>query len=95
MVAVADRKAVAQAGETARAGAPNLSVPTLLLVAGADRLVEPEGSRAFAARAPAELATLKWYDGLFHELFNESAAERQLVLDDLADWLAPFAQTAR
>lgn len=86
---------LAQAGETARAGAPNLSVPTLLLVAGADRLVEPEGSRAFAARTPAELTTLKWYDGLFHELFNESAAERQMVLDDLAEWLTPLAQAPR
>ena len=76
-----------QAGQRARHAAADLAVPTLLLVAGDDRLVRPEGSRAFAAAAPAERLSLHWYDGLFHELFNEAEPARQRVFADLEQWL--------
>jgi len=76
------------AGERARRDAGSLTVDTLLLVAGSDRLVNPAGSRAFAERAPAQRMTLHWYAPLFHELFNERAPERARVLDDLDAWLA-------
>jgi alpha-beta hydrolase superfamily lysophospholipase len=76
------------AGEGARSAAAGLSVPTLLMVAGADRLVNPEGSRAFSRAAPEGLLTLRWYDDLFHEIFNEREAQRLAVLADLEQWLA-------
>ena len=75
------------AGSEATQRVQALSVPTLLLVAGADRLVRPDASRTFADRAPASMLTLKWYDGLYHELFNEQADDRAQVLVDLAAWL--------
>ncbi len=75
------------AGEAARKAAPTLAVPTLLLVAGDDRLVDPAGSRQFAASAAARWLTLHWYDSFYHELFNEITASRQRVLDDLDRWL--------
>jgi len=75
------------AGSEALQGADALAVPTLLLVAGADRLVRAEASRAFAERAPAQLLTLRWYDTLYHELFNEQSEDRARVLTDLAAWL--------
>ena len=75
------------AGEQARQAAGTLAVPTLLQVAGADRLVSPEGSRVFARAAPENLLTLRWYDRLFHEIYNEQATDRRPVLADLDDWL--------
>jgi len=68
-----------------RAGA--LAVPTLLLVAGDDRLVPIAGIHRFAQRAPHELLDERVYDGLWHELFNESEPARSRVLAELGAWL--------
>ena len=75
------------AGESARADAPRVTVPTLGLVAGADALVAPRGSREFFDRLPPGVGTLHWYDDLYHELFNEREPDRTRVLDDLCAWL--------
>lgn len=77
-----------EAGEAAVRDAAKLNVPTLLQVAGDDRLVDPAGADAFAAAAPAGLCTLKRYDALWHEIYNEREPDRAVVLADLKDWLA-------
>lgn len=70
------------------AGTAALTCPVLMLVAGDDRLVDAQGSaRLFAKLDPAR-ATLHRYPALYHEIFNETAAERQRVFDDLRAWLA-------
>jgi alpha-beta hydrolase superfamily lysophospholipase len=79
--------AIFTAGQGALATAPALSVPTLLQVAGSDSVVRPEKSRQFAEATPEGLATLHWYDGLFHEIYNELPAHRARVLAHLQDWL--------
>ena len=79
-----------RAGERARALAHTLEVPTLLLVAGSDRLVDPAGSRAFFEKAPEGRAQLRWYEDMRHEIFNETAERRARVLADLGDWLERF-----
>lgn len=73
------------AGAHVVARAAGWRTPTLLLYAGADRCVSPEGSAAFAARAPAAFVTTHAYPALFHEILNEP--ERGAVLDTIADWL--------
>jgi alpha-beta hydrolase superfamily lysophospholipase len=78
---------ILDAGVQARRDAAKLAVPTLLLVAGDDHLVDPMGSREFAEAAPKELVTLRWYDGLYHEIFNEREPDRARVLRDLRDWI--------
>jgi len=78
---------LADAGAAARRDATRFTVPTLLLVAGADALVDARGARELSAALPAGVGTLHWYDGLYHELFNEREPDRSLVLDDLAAWL--------
>lgn len=80
------------AGERARAQAASLSIPTLLMVAGGDRLVDPEGSRAFSSTAPSELLALRWYDASFHEIFNEAEPLRSQVLEDLGQWLSALGE---
>lgn len=60
-------------------------VPTLLMYAGADQLVNPAGSRAFEAAAPRELVTSRCFEEHFHEIFNELDSEP--VFDSLRQWL--------
>ncbi len=78
---------IVDAGNCARRDAANLRVPTLLLVAGADRLVNPSGAREFAQALPPQNVTMHWYEGFYHEVFNEPPAARARVLDDLRAWL--------
>lgn len=69
----------------AHARAAQLTVPTLLLVAGADRLVDPSGSAAFHARLQPGVGTLLRYPALYHEIFNE--LDKDQVFADLHGWL--------
>jgi len=50
--------------------APDWKVSTLLAYAGDDRLLNTEGSRKFAANAPAKVVTAHRYDHLWREIFN-------------------------
>jgi alpha-beta hydrolase superfamily lysophospholipase len=74
------------AGAAARRDASALRTRTLLQVAGDDRLVDPRGSRELADAAPADVLTLHWYEGLWHEIYNEAEPARSRVLADLRDW---------
>ncbi len=76
---------IADAGPCVLAHASRWTVPTLLLYAGADKLVAPRGSRAFAAAAPAQVVTARCFDALYHEVFNELDARP--VYDQLRRWL--------
>jgi alpha-beta hydrolase superfamily lysophospholipase len=77
-----------ESGPHCIAKAAQLAVPTLLLAAGADRLVDADGSRAFAAAARTTgVLTVRVFDGLCHELFNEAEPARGEVLSQLARWL--------
>jgi alpha-beta hydrolase superfamily lysophospholipase len=79
---------IVTAGEAAIRDAGKLTVPVLVQAAGDDKLVDPDGSREFAAAVPAGLCTLKIYDGLWHEIYNEREPDRSVVLGDLADWVS-------
>lgn len=82
---------IAAAGPATVAAAVQWRTPTLLMYAGADRLVNPSGSRAFAVTADASsdvkhgTVTAKCFDDLYHELFNEIDAD--LVFETLKSWL--------
>lgn len=74
-----------RAGAEVLANAHEWVLPTLLLYAGSDLLVDPEGSRELARLVPPEVLTTQAFEGLFHEIFNEP--ERDLVLAALQHWL--------
>ena len=76
---------IAQAGAASVAAAPAWKVPTLLMYAGDDRLVNPSGSRAFAAAAPRTVVTSQCFDAMYHEIFNEPDAD--VVYKALRVWL--------
>jgi alpha-beta hydrolase superfamily lysophospholipase len=64
--------------------AANLQVPTLMAVAGDDRLVDSAAALEFAHAAGARVE-LKVYQGLFHEMYLEP--ERERVVSDIVSWL--------
>lgn len=76
---------LADEGAAVQAAAPAWQVPTLLLYAGDDRLVNPAGSRAFAEAAPPAIVSSACFPALYHEIFNERDAEP--VFDALRGWL--------
>jgi lysophospholipase len=71
----------------AQADAPRLEAPMLMLVGGADRVVDPAGSRSFFDHVPAELRDEVWFDQGYHEIFNEAEPLRSEVLAALTGWL--------
>ena len=68
-----------------RASAGLLKVPTFMPVAGADQLVDPAASVAFA-RAAGSIVELSVYDKLFHELYFEP--EKDEVIADVVRWMS-------
>jgi len=66
---------------------PDLTLPLLVQHGTADTLADPAGAQVIADHAGSQDLTLKLYDGLFHEVFNEPENDRVLV--DLVEWLQP------
>jgi alpha-beta hydrolase superfamily lysophospholipase len=84
---------IADDSAAVRAAASGWVLPTLLLYAGADKLVNPAGSRAFAAAAPPAVLSSQCFEPLYHEIFNEAEPGRSQVLAALRAWLdARFAR---
>lgn len=76
---------IAEGGPAVIARAAQWSVPTLLMYAGDDRLVDPAGSRAFAAAAPPQVVTSHCFEGAYHEIFNEP--DNEAVFATMHEWL--------
>jgi alpha-beta hydrolase superfamily lysophospholipase len=67
------------------AGAEKINLPFIVLQGSDDKLVDPEGAQLLYEKAASKDKTLKVYEGLYHEVFNEP--ERDLVLKDVEYWL--------
>jgi alpha-beta hydrolase superfamily lysophospholipase len=82
---------IATAGPATVVQAAQWHTPTLLMYAGADKLVSPEGSLRFAKLAASSksvkpgIVTAKCFEGYYHELFNEPNPEPVLTM--LKTWL--------
>jgi alpha-beta hydrolase superfamily lysophospholipase len=79
---------IADGGPAVVAQASQWKVPTLLLYAGGDRLVNPAGSRAFAQAAPPGVVESHCFEALYHEIFHEPQALAAPVFGRLHAWLA-------
>jgi len=77
---------VAAAIARVQAGAPRFPLPLLVLHGSADRMVPPEGSRAFVPRVGHPDRELREYAGAYHVLFADLDHER--VLTDVEQWIA-------
>ena len=65
--------------------AKHWSTPTLLLYAGQDFIVKPEGCAAFAALAPTQWLEVHAFEAMYHEIFNDP--DRAEVFAKLGEWL--------
>ena len=79
--AVALRQAMLRSQELAK----KLTIPCLILQAGADELCDPRAAERFAANGSDSRITFRRYEGMYHELFNEPEKERAIA--DLCTWL--------
>jgi alpha-beta hydrolase superfamily lysophospholipase len=85
--AIPARTAVELVGATRafRDLAARLVLPVLVMHGTADRLVPLGPARSVHHAIASKDRTLRYYDGLYHEIFNEP--EREQVLADLIHWL--------
>jgi acylglycerol lipase len=66
--------------------ARDLRLPVLMQHGALDAIVDPAGFRRLEASCGSLDLTVRWYEGLWHEIYNEP--ERDGPLGDLRDWLA-------
>ncbi|MGE3286285.1 MAG: lysophospholipase [Pseudonocardia sp.] len=66
--------------------ARELRLPVLILHGTDDVLTDPAGSRRLEQTCGSPDRTVRYYDGLWHEIFHEP--EREGPLGDLREWLA-------
>ena len=67
------------------AEATKITLPILIVQGGADKLVDPKGAQMLYDAVSSADKTIKIYDGLYHEVFNEP--EHDQVLGDVKAWL--------
>jgi acylglycerol lipase len=75
------------------AAAPRLRIPVLILHGTGDSLVPLAHTTAVVERIGSSDRTVRHYDGLYHEVFNEP--ERERVFADLLRWLERLRGTRR
>ncbi len=69
--------------------AGRITLPLIIVQGSADRHVDPAGVREFHDRLGSRDKTLRIFDGLRHEVFNEP--EHARVLDEIEAWLTAHA----
>jgi alpha-beta hydrolase superfamily lysophospholipase len=77
---------ILRASDEARANLGKITVPVLIMHGTADSLVDPSGSQEVYDAIGSADKTLKWWEGMYHEVHNEPAVQGE-VLATAADWL--------
>ena len=62
-----------------------IKLPALILHGADDKITDPIGSQLLYDGVSSEDKTLIYYEGLYHEIFNEP--ERESVLKDVISWI--------
>jgi alpha-beta hydrolase superfamily lysophospholipase len=68
-----------------------IKLPFIAVHGSKDSLADPDGSQMLYDQAGSEDKTLKIYEGLYHEVFNEP--EREQVIKDVELWLEAQLQS--
>lgn len=71
----------------------SITLPVLIFHGTADKLTEPDGSRAFDANVGSTDSTLFMFDGSYHETLND--LDRDRVIRELIEWTLVRADLAR
>jgi len=72
-------------GEKTLGDAPQWQVPTLILYAGQDKLVNAQATSDFASAAPQSVVQAQCFEAMYHEIFND--LYRAQVFTALQRWL--------
>ncbi len=75
----------------AREQVQHITLPLLLMHGSDDPLTPLSGSQWFYEHAGSTDKTLKVYEGMYHEVHNETEPTRTQMLTDLAEWLSARA----
>ncbi|MDQ4118681.1 MAG: lysophospholipase [Actinomycetota bacterium] len=70
----------------------DLRLPILVQHGTADALTDPAGTRTLEDASGSPDTTVRWYDGLWHEIYHEP--RRAEPLADLREWLADHRSSA-
>jgi len=81
-----------KAMKRAEVDASKITLPILIAQGSEDRLVDPDGAQMLHDTVGSVDKTLKIYDGLYHEIFNEP--EHHKVLGDIETWLESRHKTS-
>ena len=65
--------------------AQKINLPIFIMHGGSDTITKPEGSEYLYNTVSSKDKTLKIYEGLFHEIFNEPSAPS--IYSELVEWL--------
>ncbi|MCE5302348.1 MAG: alpha/beta hydrolase [Planctomycetaceae bacterium] len=76
---------ILRAARRIQENAAKVTLPVLALHGTGDFVTDPRGCRLLVSRARSSDKTLRLYEGLYHDLFNEP--ERDQIVTDLLDWL--------
>lgn len=71
--------------ERIHANAHRITIPFLVVHAGADRVTDPEASRRFLELVPSADKEFRLRPGCYHEVLNET--DREALFDEIARWL--------
>jgi lysophospholipase len=74
-----------EGGDLIALRAGEIQVPVLMILGGADTIIDPVASRAIFERLGSQDKTLLLFPGMLHEPFNEIGREQ--VFADLTGWL--------
>lgn len=70
----------------------DLRLPILVQHGTADALTDPSGTRTLEDASGSPDTTVRWYDGLWHEIYHEPGRAEPLA--DLREWLADHRKVA-
>jgi alpha-beta hydrolase superfamily lysophospholipase len=65
--------------------AANINLPIMIAQGSDDKVVDPEGAQLLYDLIGSKDKTIKIYNGLYHEIFNEP--EHEQVLNDVTTWI--------
>jgi acylglycerol lipase len=77
--------ALVRADERLKKEFPLITLPVLILHGSLDKNTRPSGSQHFYDLAGSNDKTLKFYEGGFHDLLNDT--DREVVMLDIKKWV--------
>lgn len=76
-----------RAGQECLANAGSIKKPLLVFAGGGDHIADSKAAEKFYNAASSSVKKLFIFEGLYHETMNETAAEREKVLNDVTGWI--------